>query len=501
MSLDRRGFIKALGASAILAACAQNDDENSSNSNNSSNPNNSPGSSGYVPDVTRAYFPNEYFARKGITDSYGYVNLSDSFDPDTPDYLYLIYAYGNDGKRLSGIEVSVFDDFASGNKVLMARDPERRHLPAAGKPDPFGDSSNLNGALVSSDGIYNVISMARSFSDFSSIQKLSDAFPSWDPRDMDDLPGYFYIGDWSFNDLKNTTQVLETASLLLTFIAPNPVTAASYAALSKTDFILDNLENLLTFMDSTISGFQIDLNQEFSMYASPFELDLVFFPSFMSSRNSSQRIRDLIPLQPGNYWNYDIGDRREVKGTELVNGKYLMVVNAAGVDEFWGFNEGTLNFYGISEPSIGDIFFEPEIPVGDNFVRRGNVYGRSSSIVSPHNPDLRGTMLERFEVVDLENVIASGKPYGDCFRIKEDFQINVSGPGGTVRDSGMSEHWYAKNVGQVKQTFDGRTAELRDVDVTGNTRSSDSSGSLVARNEYGTLFSRRLADSIKRIKH
>ena len=101
--------------------------------------------------------------------------------------------------------------------------------------------------------------------------------------------------------------------------------------------------------------------------------------------------------------------------------------------------------------------------------------------------------------VDRETVVVSDTPYGDCFKVREDFDLHMSGNGGNFSLSETAKHWYAKNVGPVKHSYQGETTELVSAVVNSRSSSKTASASSLESSLQLPSISQKIVEGIKRV--
>jgi len=438
----------------------------------------------YTPQVNSSPYPGpDYFSAGQVSDSIGNVSFAEG------QRINNFFLEGVSHIPLQNLEATLYHE-DKGTGLLSVADPEGRFMPNL---KSVGNSSSTDFLRI----YHHLESPQISFGMFG--RKILGALPSWDPEDVDDLPGHVYIGDWSFDDLRNFNNILKYGSLALTFI--NPGFSAAFALFSKTDFVLDRANDTILAMNTLHPEFEFRTNQEYSIY---FPIDdapnLLFFPSSMRPRNSIQDIKDLSPINKGNSWTFSDGrasSTSTVLGNKRVRGRNLVAIKSTGgIEEYFGFYGSSLFQHGFNFPGIGDIFYNPGIEMGDDRISLGKKYPFSSSIISS-NPNISGEIKGEAGWHDRINLRIDGTPYGDCFALKYSYAINFSNGSQNVADTFVEDRWFAKNVGPVQIRFKGETAELVDYNIV--SRSGQSSNSLSLSQEINPVSISPFSQSISEL--
>ncbi len=501
LPLNRREFLKRLGTSSLalpfLIKCAGDEPEPTPN----------PG--GYTPQVNfPPYFETEYFLEEGETNEMGVVWAY------TDSGFRNIFCRNEKGESIKGLETIFYEDDISGEGMFFITDPEKKYMPNIDVSPLFGTSSkeNLskNSLIQSSSGPWNFVTMhfKEGFRAGGNIfvQEIEESLPSWNPENVCTLPGFIYLGDWSFNQLKRLNTNLNRSSVIISVVAPNLITPEIAAVLSGIGTVLDGIDFAIDGFNFLFPSLNIDKDKEYPMYQPPIGGPpgmILSLTSYNYCKNYEEDIKYLFPTEIGNSWTFKSGWNTytsEIEGIKKINGRYLLVNRStSGVREYIGFLRDTLCYYGIGDPDIGDILFDPPLKLGDNKVGVGKTYQTVSKIIAKNYPDISGSVDELISYVDRETVVVSNTPYGDCFKMREDFDLHMSGDGGFVSESETFHHWYAKNVGKVKQTYQGETAEL--VSAVINNQNSPQTFSTLSRESSLQLpsVSQKIVEGIKRV--
>jgi hypothetical protein len=486
--MRRRDFLKAfVGSYFIYSACSKESPQNIFEPPQQPKPPKNPFDD-WVPMVnSEPYFVPDYSASKAISDQIGNVSFADK----STNKVYSSFFIDSSRKPISDLEVLFYNDHKFNKRELFfIKDPKKRFMPeiiSLRNPQTFIQLTRLEDATLKCDS-KNFVCSFRSSSAPSLEHKLNEIpidlfikeinfpLPNFDPEDMNDLPGYVYIGDWSFTSLKNLVTVIKYGTVASGIVMTFATGSAAAPVALKAYSVISSVENFVDVLDQTIDGINlinrvregkplIDKDKEYSIYADLSGTPhLIFFPSSMINRKSSYDIRYLIPINEGNSWIFSDGIRTvtsRVLGKIRFKGKDLVRIrNTSGFEEYYGFYQNTLYLYGFSFPQIGDIIYDPPIKVGDNSVYIGKRFQTNSRIISPIS-DVSGTINEVIDVVDRENVLLSRKiPYGDCIKMRENSSITVKKGDQSISDSMQFTHWFSNNLGKIKTESQGQTIEL-----------------------------------------
>ena len=442
---------------------------------------------GYVPSVNNPpYFERDYYFQKENK-----ANPVFSFGE-----AYKVYFQNKNHDLVNGLESTFYGDKISNKKFISVFDPQKKYLP------------NLN-SLDSKKGLSYITMLEKEEGDIGNggigseayglfIKQIKDGLPSFDSEQMCEKPGMVYLGDWSFNNLKQLNTNLNKASSLVTIVAPNIASAAVFAATAKVGVVLEKIDFFIDMINRWTS-LEIDKNNQHSIYQFPFDQStmIVSLGQYYSCSQKKGDINELFPLNPDNSWTYkdNFGGvaKWAVKGMKKIGGKDLLFTqNVDGTEEYFGFNGTKLGQYGMKDPGIGNIFFSPPIILGDDQIEIGKNYTSSSKIICENYPEITGTAKENILYQKRESlVLPNSKPYGDCFKMKEDFSISVTGNGQTSSVESSFFHWYSKNVGKVKIEGEGIEANLIDSDINLKSKNAESN--------FNFPFSKKIVQEIKKL--
>ncbi len=354
------------------------------------------------------------------------------------------------GKRITGLDSFLYHDKSFGQTFVVITDPLKVFMPKMYIPS--GLQKKVSGSL---DFItMDLWDEARSWGN-SLVQKLDIDLPSWDKERIDDVPGFVYIGNWSFADADDVVTILKYGSLTLNFIAPG-VGNAVYEVLAKVDGFIDNAEDMVKLMNG-LGVFNFDIEQPYAIYVSPLHQPFLNFIKVEDHvRNSNVNFRDLFPLQQGNSWTY-LNDSQtfrtdvEVLGTENIHGQEVVVLKDGGAENYVGYSGNDFKLVGTKYPELGKIFFDPAVKVGKDNLKIGDSLHSESKIIFEENPDQGGKVEETIYFEKKENIKTFGMPFGDCWKARDSYSLELTKKGfDTIYSDQTVERWYSKNAGPVK---------------------------------------------------
>lgn len=489
--MQRREFIRVLGGTGIYVIAGSQFFLSGCSSDGGDGGNILSPFEEWNPEVNDEPYPRPDFSyAKDISDQRGNVSFSDESDGK----IYSYFFSDNSGNAISGIEAVLNKEYRFGEHTgaLVARDSRGRFMPEV---ISLKDASKLVSMTRYEDsylrcsvlGGTNFCSLGQEADFFLQgnnaspnifIDNVIGPLPEYSAEKMDDLPGHVYLGDWSFESLKNLNTTLKYGSLaggvVLTFLtggAAAPVVAKTYAVFENTGRVLDLLDNVIdgiNLVNRREHGDNlINKNQIYSIYT-PLSGNphMIFFPQFMGSRSLEFDIKDLLPVNKGNSWTYSDGRQTatsRILGTRKIKGRNFFVARSAdGLEEYFGYYGKELRYFGMNFPGIGNLFFDPAITIGDDKIRIGKRFQNNNvRLISEQHPEVSGDFSLGIIYGETENVkTRSNVPFGDCFHSKELWQINVSGPGGSESESFEAESWFAKGLGRVRLNFNGSQMDL-----------------------------------------
>ena len=457
--MNRRTFVnkaKIISAGAVLVpsflwGCEKN----------RISPPNNPQARKYIPKVNSPpYFGRQYHTEEKTSGSSGTV------DAVFQGQQYGLFIEQENHNIIQGLEAKFYGDKKYGTKLFSIIDPRRKYLPNIYS---FSNKKSLEYAHITMSGIEegDILNGGLGSSHQNLfIKQIKEGLPSWNTAHMCEYPGMAYLGDWSFNNLKQLNTNLNRASLIITFIAPNPVSGAVFGFTSTLGKVLTGIDFAIDSIDA-FTPLNIDENKQYPIYQGPVgDLMFVSLAEDLYCSRQSGDINTLLPLSPGNSWTYkdNYGNlfKWEAKGIKKINGKDLLFVkNVDGSEEYFGFNGKTLAEYGIYDSSVGGIFFDPALKIGDDNINIGTSYNVSSKLICEKHPEITGTVNGRIKCESKEQVVLqNNKPYGDCFRMSENSNLVIKKDNQENSLNTSAMHWFAKNVGKIKMTFNGQELDL-----------------------------------------
>ncbi len=454
---SRRTFLKVAGMSALtysLFGCGS--------SSNQENENKSTEQS-YSPIVNSNPYPvMDYSIGEAMSESSGKI-LIKRYEPE--DAL-LFFVYGEEG-HLKDINAWAYENKNTLEKKLLLEDPNGAYFPMMTMLDSPSEVESISEQREFSGVSYGgsfYLDKIHNFVDNILVKPIKEGLPNYDFSCQKDSPGRLYLGDWSFNQVKQLNTNLKNASIILTIIpATSTLGASSYAIFSKSGMVLNYIDDALDIISSTTS-YEIDKDKRYSIfYACPFigMPELIFEESCV--RNNVVDIKNLIPLEFGNEWVFKSGiylSSARVEGTRRIAGKKLISIKYdSETRDYYGFYEDTLNYYGFYNSSIGDVLFNPPLKIGDNSITTGKSFGTTSEIIFLDSLNDSGFLSERFDFIGREDVVLlDNSPYGDCWKCNENINIQINGR----TNKTTAQHWFSENLGKVKTTIDNIPFELKE---------------------------------------
>ncbi len=453
----------------------------------------------YVPDVNSIpYKEPKYFLQKKTTGASGSLSFHEGGN------YYNIFFHDKNRKLISGLETIVYKEDFFNSLAVLVTDPQKRFMPALFSPESFlAKSTGLNEILLS---LANELGSGTNVV----LQQLGLDLPEWYSGKADDLPGFVYLGDWSFDSLRDFNTILEYGSFVAGFAFPVAFSATAFFA--KTGSILDNLD--LTIDAYNQLPWVIDINkyQYYSIYASPMESPfLVLFPASYGSRSNSVDFEDLFPTKPGNNWkykyrNYNLDFR--ISGTKKVNGKELLVAeDISGLEQYFGYSGNAFCYYGFNSSEIGAVYFDGPIKMGSNNMKINSKFStKNSKVVVEDYPEITGTITEEISYVGRQNFLACNKPFGDCWKAKDYSKFVLERKGyEPISDEATIHRRYAKNVGVVSfETLDGDEIQLSEYSIIPKSFGkicAPSEKNILSENYKGLSIEKSIVNGIKKLRN
>ena len=455
MNLNRREFLKKGscglvglvslgGTSFLLNRCSKNEDNSPYHGNLFEN---------YDFQVD---YPPYRELNYSLSDSSSSVTGQMFFEPAPFDIFHVV---NSNDQFISGISGKRSLNKLNDESLIYTFDSEKRYLPKGlyfdhkkKNSQPFVHLTELINALTQGNGVF--------------VDKLDEYLPSWDWEAVYERPGMLYLGDWTFEELKNFTGLAAETSSLVFMLFGNPGFAQAYATLSQAGEYFNLLEGGIDAINHFFPG-AIDKNKRFSHYSPGLYQNAFLIAGHEIAgliQNRQEDIKNFIPLNPGSYWNYKINGALHsawILGTKEVKEKELIqFVDEGGIKNYLGFDGNSLKYYGFHDSSVGNVFINPPLTMGDDFIQVGKRYFTMSNLVFESNPELSGTIQELFEYQDRERIVAWNKPYGGCFKVLDSADLVLKVNGEEITNSSKITNWYSRNVGRVKSDYNGQISEL-----------------------------------------
>jgi hypothetical protein len=491
-NMGRRRFGAVIAApviSGLVAACSSSDSGSRTgsivgpgNSSNNSGGSSSSSTTRYTPQVNSEplFAPEHYLGGKRtyeglVSFNYGGQNLE-------------FEVIDTSGKKLGGVDVALYQDsHVNPAGIVLIKDPSRTYAPSiesltqviSGKT-----SRNVSGTephkivfdrTSGSELVFN-------FAEGVFVRELEKRIPrpEWELERMQNSPALLYRGNWSFNDLKALNTLLRDSSGLITLVAPNPVTATAFGVLCKTGAVLSEIDIAIDIINKYFLSpeHELDRDKKYPIYDINLSLgwtDDALYALFVDTKETPQStiadIRDFSPLTVGNSWTYTDG-RQSISSTlareETIGGKKLAVLRTeTGTEIYVGYHGNVLKQFGEKDPTLGRVFYDPAIVVGDDRMKIGKKYPNNAQLIFENFPNASGSIISNVEIIGKEDVIVGGTPYGGCLRgsVSQSLTVSVNGESDSILLD--SEQWLAKGVGKVRATIPkhGFRAELKDARI------------------------------------
>lgn len=459
---DRRGFIKQLGylplACSIFSSCSNptNSNSDSSNSSGYSNQGNNSSSNNqtYIPNVnsnpeTRI----NYNIQTLSTDSYG----SSSFSKDGESFTAQCWCdNGNRWYVLEGLEAIFFQDKRFNKDFIFAIDPLGRAAPGI-----ISTSSILKKESINlEDTHYVIMKSTDKISNFNNyIVDKMDSIDSWDTSNVDSIPGMVYAGEWSFNKLKYSNNLLKKASLGLILVPPASAAASeAYTFFSGTGEVLDKISGMIDLVNKYNPCFKINKNKEYPIYTPVGDVPLMILSDTISYvKNNSMDIQEAFPMKLGNSWTYSFSDGSDISYflyTKNVGGKNVLAMTSNETydyEQYFGMNGNSLTIYGDRFEDLGAIWLKPGAVVGDSVVAPGKTFHTRSNLYFEKDLGLTGYADNTYFYSTSQDItLPNGNSYGSCLKQRETLELTLNNGRETFKSSLSTDRWLAKNIGPVK---------------------------------------------------
>lgn len=470
MQKDRRGFIKncgsfILGVSVIpivssLSGCEDYGDISGGNTGG-----NTGGTGGGLEidkfEITHPYALQNFSLGNAVTDRDGVFD----YNSGRARLGYPKYIVNNLHQGIKGAEVWIYEEGINRSSLVSVVDPSGIYMPKTFSLSASGMKGleGMDGRWWVLDKVKDAIGKGRA--------KIKDyveaALPSWDWENINDNPGAIYTGDWSMNEIKNWTHLLEKSSAIITKVFPPA--AVVYSVFATAGKVVDVLDDAIDAINRLSLGdkFKIDKNKKHSLFVPGHLLNpalIMMEPIQNTLKRMPGDIKDFFITEPDFSWSYRNNCSgplvfSEVLGKETFNGKEVVAIDEGGIKSYYAFSGGKLGYVGFNFPSLGDVVFDPPICIGDSNIMKGKVYSGTSKVSIEKRQDLSGEIKEVFDYQDREIVEdCSGNPYGGCFKIRETCDLTLNGQ--TTSMGGA--HWFAKDIGKIKVSNDSGTFRLVD---------------------------------------
>ena len=403
------------------------------------------------------YYEAKYSTGESVSDSDGVAEIY------TNKGLHEVKLVDDRNQSVGGLEVVLHEESKYGSNAFYVIDEDREYMPNLFVPR-IGKKAGLDLIKMYARKLFDrgkeIIVNKLDISN-----RIENSIPSHNPDRIDNVPGFVYMGDWSFNNLKEMNGVLQDGSAVISVLAPNPVSSAAFGVLSKSGAVLEGIDTAIDWIND-LSDFKIDKDREFPIYKPTLNTNnlthLIF--SFRDvKKNETYDIRELLQLQPGNWWWYSFGEhekgyafgyyRWDVEDIKKINGKEYIPLNKYDIF-YYGFKGNSLYLCGIGDINQErDYILETPIKIGDNKIKVGDIYENETKIIGPYGSGYKFNLEYLLHVkvnwMEKEDVVVWGVPYGNCIKAKIEYNIKDDNLKPRHVDS-FNYKWYAKNMGMVK---------------------------------------------------
>ncbi len=195
---------------------------------------------------------------------------------------------------------------------------------------------NLEGRISGSDILYEAISLLKTVNSFRDIYIgfLDDA-PSFDENHLLNIHGILYEGDWSFNEAKNVSNLLDKSFMILVPVIPRAKPISVATGIIST--VADKMNDVIDFMNKS-PYIEIDKDEKLEFYTIP-GFNITFFLPKLPN-DATRFVEDYIRDEQGDWWDYNYGLTMEVDGFKNLNGKNIPIfIDNQGTMAYQGFDD------------------------------------------------------------------------------------------------------------------------------------------------------------------
>jgi|SRR3989344_696004 len=255
------------------------------------------------------------------------------------------------------------------------------------------------------------------------------------------IPGIEYIGDYSFNQIKTLTNLLNDSVSIIVPVFPGlaPISIAT----NIIDSVAYGIDDLIDFMNE--KGLSIDKNEEYEFYRIPWLGVEFFMPKLINGINYSRKIENYLRVNQGDWWLYNDGRGGslgvEVRGYKRIQGKQIPIFEQTdGVIAYQGFEGHTFYTYGIAFNNQ-EIILSTPIKCGDDRLAADKSYRTTLEINGE-------SVTTRYHYQRIEN------PYGlhDENQFPDSWKFTVDGDLAFI----------SRGVGQTRIRQSGLNIELKE---------------------------------------
>ncbi len=304
--------------------------------------------------------------------------------------------------------------------------------------------------------------------------------PGWNPEKLDYYNDSIYIGDWSFSDLKDLVGFsARTAAFFIDVFGGSGAATTAMSYITVAGELFDKTDDLISVWNKLNPNHKIDKDKRFSLFLPSSELNSKAYATLIlgepvgsSLRNQEESIQDFIVTEPY-FWaefknsSGETGTVKSVPLAKLKGEEVIKMTNDSNFTEYFGYNsKGDLCHVAEHYPDLGLIGYEDILPLYPARIKVGDKVNASSNIFLENYPEIKGQIDVTVQYLDREIVnIPDLSTFGSAFRVASNYVIRFTIDGETVGGNFNDTIWLAKNVGKIKQDFNGEVSYLHDSSV------------------------------------
>ena len=426
----RRPFLTltTLGILATFTSCGKNQ---------------SPTSIGSHENGTTIYGGGSYETFNGSTNNSGELVIYSELDEEEIE----IRVNGPSGSSLGGKDVNYYNT-EDGECMVSVFDDNLTFIPSY-----YNDS---NCSINSSQSIINIIMDLYDYFEAGNFSvKFFDDLPNYDQNHVVNLLGIVYEGDWTFNQIKDYSDLLNSSAEILMYVSGGTVTPIS-AATNFFAEVVDGIDELIDIINEGL-GTNISKNQPYEFYTIP-PLNITFF--LPKIQQTTYDIGDYVSVSQGNWWTYDCGPENltvEVDGFKMISNVNVPILRQSnGIDIYQGFDGDEFKTFGLFGYPYGLVFYIPPILIGDSQINLGESY----QTITRQN-DIGPLETHTYTHLDFQNVSVPAGYFPNCLHVKNTLEV--------YGETATQYLWLSPEAGQVKIVdLMGNSIELLEAWVDGS---------------------------------